>query len=278
MAEDIWTTEEDIRAEREQIQRWRQDEDTFWTYLRRYAANRRRNEQSARRYQYEFEMLHTIGWTRLSGPERTRYLRLRNKLIPEAQMRQASWTLEVDRIVKAIYAIRDKIAIEEERLHRKRVKPIEEQWIADEAITGYDIYYRFADKKYVVRDEKKALVRVETKICMELTASIRTSEGRDTPVVVEITCTTYVKEMDLSALIQAEKKVEQGLMEWLKDQGWGSLIHAFEKTGVSYSGKTIIEERGWYTWSVPDLPKVHVVVEKKKPRARTYDGEFKVEE
>jgi hypothetical protein len=113
---------------------------------------------------------------------------------------------------------------------------------------------------------------------MELTASIRTSEGHDAPLVVEITCTTYVKEMDLSTLIQAEKKVEQGLMEWLRDQGWGSLIRAFEKTGVSYSGEHIIEERGWYTWSVPDFPKVHVVVEKKKPRARTYEGEFKVEE
>jgi len=159
-----------------------------------------------------------------------------------------------------------------------KIAPPEEEWVSDESITGYDIYYRFTDKKYPIRDEKKALVRVETKICMEITASISTSEGHDRPVVVEITCTTYVKEMDLSALIQAEKKVEQGLIEWLKSQGWGSLIHAFEKTGVSYSGEHIIEERGWYTWTPPDYPKVHVVVEKKKPRPRTYSGEFTVEE
>jgi len=279
MAEDvIWTTEEDIRAEREQIQRWRQDEDTFWTYLRRYAANRRRNEQSARRYQYEFEMLHTIGWARLSGPERIRYLRLRDELIPGAQMRQASWALEADRIVKAIYAIRDKIAIEEERLHRKKVKPVEEQWIADEECSGYDIYYRFVDKKYVIRDEKKALVRVETKICLELTASIETHEGHDVPVVVEITCTTYVKEKDLSALIITEKNVERGLVEWLRDQGWGELMKGFTKEGVAYNGETHIDQRGWYTWSVPDLPKVHVFVEKKEPRKRSYEGEYKVEE
>ena len=160
-----------------------------------------------------------------------------------------------------------------------KIAPPEEEWVSDESITGYDIYYRFTpDKKYPIRDEKKALVRVETKICMELTASIKTSGGHDVPVVVEITCTTYVKEKGLTEIIEAERKVNKGLQAWLLEHGWGAMMKAYEKVGVSYSGEHIIEERGWYTWSVPDFPKVHVVVEKKKPRARSYDGQFKVEE
>jgi hypothetical protein len=279
MAEEvIWTTEEDIRAEREQIQRWRQDDDTFWTYLRRYAANRRANERSLSRYLFEFESLRGRGWVNLSGTERERYILLRDNRIPSAEARIKSWAAEADRVVKDIYAIRDRIKTEEERLHRKKVKPIEEQWIGDEECSGYDIYYRFADKKYIVRDENKALVRVENKICLELTASIETHEGHDVPVVVEITSTTYVKEKDLSMLILTEKAVERGLVEWLRAQNWGALMKGFTKEGVAYNGEIHIETKAWYSWQVPDLPKVHVFVEKKEPRKRSYEGEYKVEE
>lgn len=269
----IWTTEEDIRAEREQIQRWRQDDDVFWTYLRRYAANRRANERSLSRYQFELESLRPILWGRGE-----RYLSLRDVLIPASEARIRSWAAEVDRVVKDIYGIRDRIRTEEERLHRKKVKPVEEQWIGDEECSGYDIYYRFADKKYVVRDENKALVRVEDKICLELTASIETHEGHDVPVVVEITSTTYVKEKDLSMLILTEKAVERGLVEWLRDQNWGELMKGFTKEGVAYNGEIHIETKAWYSWQVPDLPKVHVFVEKKEPRKRSYEGEYRVEE
>jgi hypothetical protein len=279
MVEDIiWTTEDDIRAEREQLKRWHEDDNTFWTYLRRYAANRRSNERSLSRYQHEFENLRIRGFARLTPQEIDRYIRIRDVLIPGSEARIKSWTAEVDRVVKEIYAIRDRIRTEEERLHRKKVKPVEEQWIADEECSGYDIYYRFADKKYIIRDEKKALMRVETKICLELTASIETAEGHDVPVAVEITCTTYVKEKDLSMLIQTEKAVESGLVEWLLAQGWGNLMKGFTKEGVAYNGEIHIETKAWYTWQVPDYPKVHVFVEKKEPRERSYEGEYKVED
>jgi len=112
---------------------------------------------------------------------------------------------------------------------------------------------------------------------MEITASIKTRIGHDVPVVVEVTCTTYVKEMSLSDLINAERKVNTGLQEWLIDQAWGALIHAFEKIGVGYNGENHVKEKVWYTWEVPDYPKVHVIVEKKKPRPRSYHGNFEVE-
>jgi hypothetical protein len=124
MAEEvIWTTEEDIRAERELLRRWREDEDRFWTYLRRYATNRRRNEESLRRFQHELESLRQIGWAYLTGFQRTRYLRLRDFYIPNAEARIKSWTTETDRIIKSIYTIRDKITREENRLRRKKPRP-----------------------------------------------------------------------------------------------------------------------------------------------------------
>lgn len=281
MAEEvIWTTEEDIRAEREQIQRWRQDDDTFWTYLRRYAANRRRNEQSARRYQYWFEMLHTIGWTRLSGPERERYLRLRDKLIPEAQMRQASWATEADRVVKNIYAIRDKIRVDEERLHRKKVKPIEkEEYVGIEGCSGMNIYFHTEEEIYVVRHpETKTLIRTDKKLCIELTASIKTEAGHD-PVTCEITVTTYVEKESASGLIRVEKAMEEGLMNWLRDEGWASLLHAFEKIGISYNTQKHVDEVGLYPYNVPDFPTAHVFMERKSRdiKLRSYEGNFKVD-
>lgn len=158
------------------------------------------------------------------------------------------------------------------------LKKIIEELIADEECTGYDIFYDVERKKYVVRDPKtKEKIREENKICMELTASIETSEGHEVPVVVEITCTTYVKQMSLSELVKAEKAVEEGLRKWLIEQGWEALMHGFEKVGVAYNGEEHIKKAGRYTWFVHDYPRVNVLVEKKQPRERTYKGEFTVE-
>lgn len=162
-----------------------------------------------------------------------------------------------------------------------KIKPLESYLTQGGLVhncTGYDIFYDVERKKYVVRDPKtKQKIREENKICMELTASIETSEGHDVPVVVEITCTTYVKQMSLSELVKAEKTVEEGLRNWLIEQGWEQLMRAFEKVGVAYNGEEHVKKAGRYTWLVHDYPRVNVLVEKKKPRARTYKGEFTVE-
>lgn len=157
--------------------------------------------------------------------------------------------------------------------------PPGEELIGDEAITGYTIFYHIENKNYPVRDpDTKELIRTETKICIELTYSISTSTGHDVPVVVEITCTTYVKEKDRSAIFQAERAIDEGLRHWLILNDWANLLSGFEKKGVGFNGENIIIERGWYSWAIPDYPRVHVLVEKKKPRSRTYSGSFKVEE
>jgi hypothetical protein len=281
MAEEvIWTTEEDIRAEREQLRRWREDEDRFWTYLRRYSTNRRYNERSLARYQHEFETLRTKGWANLTGFQRERYLRLRDVLIPASEARVRSWTAEVDRIVKDIYAIRDKIAIEEERLHKKKVKPIEkEEYVGIEGCSGMNIYFHTEEEIYVVRHpETKSLIRTDKKLCIELTASIKTEGGHD-PITCEITVTTYVEKESASGLISVEKAMEEGLMNWLRDEGWANLLHAFEKIGISYNTQKHVDEVGLYPYNVPDFPTAHVFMERKSRniKLRSYEGNFKVD-
>jgi hypothetical protein len=129
----------------------------------------------------------------------------------------------------------------------------------------------------MVREPKTyKLIREERKICMELTYSIETHEGHEVPLIVEITTTCLVEKMGLSDLMTAEKEVDRRLMEWLREQGWGHVIHAVTKAGVAYNGEKHIEESRWYTWTVPDYPKVHVYVEKKEPRYREYEGQFTV--
>ncbi|MHA1834982.1 MAG: hypothetical protein ACTSV7_13470 [Candidatus Baldrarchaeia archaeon] len=157
--------------------------------------------------------------------------------------------------------------------------PPEEEFVADEECTGNDIYYNMETDKYSVRDpDTNKLIRTENKICMEFTASISTFEGHDVPLIVEITATTYCDEMGLSELTEAEKKVEEGLRNWLIEQNWGNVIDAFIKEGIAYNGEQHVEARVRYPWDVPDYPAVHVKVEKKEPRKRDYEGEFEIEE
>jgi hypothetical protein len=155
--------------------------------------------------------------------------------------------------------------------------PPGEEIIGDEGITGYTIYFNFETEKYPVKDENGNLIRTENKICIELTYSISTSTGHDVPVVVEITCTTYVKEKSRTDILQAQRDIDEALTHWLILNDWANLLEGFEKKGVTYNGENAIIERGWYTWPIPDYPRVHVTVEKKKPRSRTYTGEFKAE-
>lgn len=176
-------------------------------------------------------------------------------------------------------ALEEDIATERTELAEKIIPPpIREEFIADEECSGMNIYFDLDGKNYNVRDpDTRELIRTNDKIAMELTASISTRTGHDKPLLVEITCTTYVEEMGLSELIAAEKKVEEGLRNWLLDKGWGYVIHAFEKVGVAYNSEGHILEVGRYPWTIPDYPEVYVLVEKKAPRERTYSGKFTVE-
>jgi len=157
--------------------------------------------------------------------------------------------------------------------------PPEEEWISPEECSGMNIYYNTETKKYVIRDPDTAeKLREDVKIALELTASIKTRGGHDKPLIVEITVTTYLKQKGSAELIKTEKKVNEALQKWLTEQGWGNLIHAYQKVGVAYNGETHVLTVGRYPWEIPDYPQVHVLVEKKKPRKRTYEGEFNAEE
>jgi hypothetical protein len=174
--------------------------------------------------------------------------------------------------------IQQQIDEERERISMKTPPPpINEERIADEECTGYDINFDLDYKDYTIRDpDTNELIRREQKIAMELTASIDTNTGHDVPVVVEITCTTYVEEMSLAELIKAEHRVEKSLRGWLISQNWGNLIQAFIKEGVAYNSEEHVNDVVRYPWTIPDYPDVHTLVEKKRPRARKYEGDFTV--
>ncbi|MEM2568156.1 MAG: hypothetical protein QXH20_06795 [Candidatus Bathyarchaeia archaeon] len=268
-----------------ELARLRAEFDEKWEKLRRCAANIRYNEARLAELTSRLEALRRIGWARLTGAERAEYLRLRDRLIPEARTRIAYWTSQRDAVIAEIYRempeirrLEEAVRTEEARIKRKViVVPPKEEYIGDEECSGYDLYFNLDTRKYVVRHPTtKEIIREEEKICMELTASISTETGHDVPLIVEISATTLVKDMDLSRLLSAEKEVEEGLRRWLIEQGWGNVIHAYEKVGVAYNGEKHIIETGWYTWTVPNYPRVHVYVEKKEPRRAEYEGEYTV--
>jgi len=173
---------------------------------------------------------------------------------------------------------RDRRELEELEKPPPPPPPPPEQFIADEECSGYSIYYDLDNEIYNVRDpDTKELIRSEEKICLELTASIDTHEGHDVPLTVEITTTSYVKQKTIGELVTTERDTEKALRDYLIAIGFENVIKGFVKEGVAYNGEKHIQQRGWYTWQVPDFGDTHAFIEKKHPRERKYEGDFKVE-
>lgn len=122
MAEPIWTTAEDIEAERAEVKRLRAEEDRKWERLRRTVANVRRWETRLKHLEEDFESLTRIGWPRLTAAGRLYYTTLRSRLIPVARVRLLYWTDEREAIITEIRREREIRRSEEERLKRKRIK------------------------------------------------------------------------------------------------------------------------------------------------------------
>lgn len=158
--------------------------------------------------------------------------------------------------------------------------PLREELIGDESCSGYDIYFDLDEKIYVVRDpDTRELIRREYKIAVALTASIRTGVGHDVPITLEITAVTYISEMDSADIITLERTLETETMNWLREQGWGALLRAFEKIGVEFNGETHVDAVGLYPFRVPDFPRVHFYVERRSRyiKKRYYEGEVSIE-
>jgi len=168
---------------------------------------------------------------------------------------------------------------ERERIARKEV--VEEVRLGDESCSGYTIFYRPRDKKYPVRKPAKPgevgeLVRVEEEVAVAVTASIETGKGHDVPLMVEITAVTYVMEKTPEEINAVAESMLDGLIKWLHAQGWGALMHAFEKVGVEFNGRAHVEKAGLYPFTVPSYPTVHVIAERRSRYIpeRTYQGDF----
>ena len=180
--------------------------------------------------------------------------------------------------------ILDRINKEVERILHNRVKkpppgPPGVFWTR-ESITGYEIYWFEDGETYVVWDPKaKAIVRMEDSIVIELTGSLDTDTGHDVPLVVEVTATTYVTGIspeDIESITSKRGPLEGGLIKWLISKDWGFIIDAWMRTGLSYNGRMLIEERHWYPYDVPAWTKVHALVERSSKYVpdRSYEDTF----
>jgi hypothetical protein len=268
----LLVTKEEIEREREELRRLRVEYDLKWRDLYRVVLRIRYWQRRVATLESRFRELRLLGWPRLTGPERREYLELRDIRIPDAKARLAEWETRRTPIEEEIRRQRPIIRAAEEHLRRKVV----EEFIGDEACSGYDIYYDPHAKIYRIRDpETHELIREDKKLAVALTASIETKVGHDVPITLEITAVTYVTKMGLTDLVTLDKAMEKTTMQWLRDQGWGALLHAFEKIGIEYNGETHVEAIKLYPFTVPDYPTLHFYVERKSryiPK-RIYEGE-----
>jgi len=123
MSDIIWTTQEDIYAERANIRRLREEENKKWPVLRRYVANVRRWENRLSSLQAEFATLRAFGWVHLRAAERRRWRQIRDVLLPTARVRLIVWRDAREAVIRELRIEIDTRVVEEGRLSRKRIPP-----------------------------------------------------------------------------------------------------------------------------------------------------------
>jgi hypothetical protein len=123
MSEVIWTTQEDIDAERANVRRMHEEENKKWPVLRRYVADVRRWEHNLSSLQGEAATLRAFGWVHLHGPERARWRQIRDFLLPYARGRLIYWRDAREAVIRELRIEIDARVAEEERLSRKQIPP-----------------------------------------------------------------------------------------------------------------------------------------------------------
>lgn len=207
----------------------RAEYDKKWDRLRGAVANIRRNEARLAELTRRLETLRRIGWARLTRPERAEYLRLRDRLIPEARSRIDYWTSQRDAILAEIYRempeihrLEEAIRTERERIRRKI--PISLIAVVD-STTGYLIQYlefEFKGYKCWLYDEKRnRLVEPVTAIKIEKTISLRTPGHED--LIAEITASTIIAPEDLFNLDEITREMEFKAQKWFREEKFANV-------------------------------------------------------
>jgi hypothetical protein len=161
-----------------------------------------------------------------------------------------------------IHYLQEQIKLIEDELARRR----REEWIADEEITGLDIYYHLDEEVYHIRDpDTRELIRTEEELVIELTGSIVTEVGHDIPTALEITAITTIKQKDnteIKRITRREGPLESGLIGWLVHEGWGDLARRLDSVDFAFLGKSIEHKRA-YPCIAPSYPKTAIWIERK---------------
>jgi len=268
----------ELQREKEELRRLREEYNAKWKRLRAIVYRVRHWERRIA----DLEDLLAALKAGLPGTWRA-YVNVRDIRLPNARGRLFYWGEEREAKIREIIEEREVIRAAEAQIKLK----VLEEWIGDEACSGYDIYYgmEYSEAEgrevgvYQIRDpDTHELIRTDDKLAVAMSASISTDVGHDVPITLEIMAVTFVREMNLTDLTRLDTAMERATMDWLKEQGWGALLHAFEKIGVEYNGETHVKAVKLYPFTVPDYPTIHFIVERRSRyvKERTYEGEKEV--
>jgi len=244
-------TESEWRRERREIQHLSDELRQLWSRWGRYMAERRLTIRDADR-----------AWVRGERPEAERlerraraYLGLIREVMAEVtpkrrELREAQRIYGAKLIVSPdiagipveIQYLLNAIDEERERIGRKVIRP-PLQYIGIEEPTGYEIYYRPPDKRYVIQHPTtKAEIRVEDWLCIVWTGSVETGGGRSTdiPLTLEVTMITRIHEMNAEEVRELTKEdgdLDREALTHIYGEGWAAPIR---KIGISFIGYSYV--------------------------------------
>jgi len=161
---------------------------------------------------------------------------------------------------------RSKLSAEVERLKLKVIG----EYVGVEGLTGFDVWYIPELQIYIIAHPKtRAEVRREVKLVLEWTGSIATRgvRGRGSePVIVEITVVTAVEKWSADMIhefCKPEGRYDSAVISKLVEMGWGNMLRALVKRGISYIGRDLCIKLRRYPFRIPQYPIAHILCERR---------------
>jgi len=208
---------------RSELSGLRSEYDRKWARLRGIVANIRYNEARLAELTSRLEALRRMGWARLTAAERAEYLRLRDRLIPEARARIAYWTSQRDAVIAEIYRelpeirrLEEAVRAEEDRIRRKIIVPPTPIVDVVDSVTGLRIVLLREPLRgyrcWLYDDRRKEYVEPVKAVRVEYTASIETEGHED--FIGELTGYTVIDAGQLSRITEIVDELVEKVEDW----------------------------------------------------------------
>lgn len=147
--EPLYVTQADYDREKAQLERWLAEYDRKWAEQYRITARIRYWQSRVTSLERSFKRYRKIGWVYLKKPQRTRYIKLRDLLVPHAHQKLAGWHNARGRLagelLKELYEIREL----QDTIARKQIIPAKQ--LVHVKIIIYSVVAARPPKKYTKR-------------------------------------------------------------------------------------------------------------------------------